>query len=282
MTTIDRRTLFASSAGLAALTLSACGARGTSSDGPTEENGVTTISIGASPKPHAEILQFVQDNLAADAGLELSITPYTDYQIPNQALNDGEIDANYYQTPNFLEQQVEEKGYEFHAFEGVHIEPMGLYSESVTSLEEIPEGAEVAVANDPANTGRGLALFESAGLITLSEGTEIVSATPADIAENPKNLTFTTLEAAQIPRSLGDFAAGAVNGNYALEAGLNPKEEALFLEPGEGSPYANLMVVRAADKDNEALVKLDELLHSEEVKQFILDTYADGSVIPAF
>ena len=282
MTHIDRRTLFASSAGLAALTLSACGAGGTSADGPTEEGGVTTITIGASPKPHAEILQYVQDNLAADAGLELSITPYTDYQIPNQALNDGEIDANFYQTPNFLEQQVEEKGYEFHAFKGVHIEPMGLYSESLSSLDDIADGAEVAVANDPANTGRGLALFESAGLITLTEGVDIVSATPADIAENPKNLRFTTLEAAQIPRSLGDFAVGAVNGNYALEAGLNPKEEALFLEPGEDSPYANLVVVREADKDNEALVKLDELLHSEEVKQFILDTYTDGSVIPAF
>ena len=127
-----RTTLLASGTGLAALALAACGAGGT--EGPTEEGGVTTIRIGASPAPHAEILQFVQDNLAADAGLELDITPYTDYQIPNQALNDGEIDANYYQTPNFLEQQVEEKGYEFHAFEGVHIEPMGLYSESVTSL----------------------------------------------------------------------------------------------------------------------------------------------------
>ncbi|MCS6711556.1 MetQ/NlpA family ABC transporter substrate-binding protein [Brachybacterium sp. EF45031] len=282
MTALTRRTLFASGAGLAAVTLAACGARGGAAQGPEEENGVTEIAIGASPKPHAEILKFVQDNLAKDAGLNLKITQYTDYQIPNQALNDGDIDANFYQTPNFLKQQEEEKGYDFFAFEGVHIEPMGLYSNSLTSLEEVPDGAKVAIANDPANTGRGLGLLQSSGLITLKEGVDVAQATPADVAENPKNLTFTTLEAAQIARSLDDFALGAVNGNYALEAGFNPKEQALFLEPGENSPYANLVVCREADKDNAGLKKLDELLHSEEVKKFITETYTDGSVIPAF
>lgn len=282
MTTFPRRTLFTAGAGAAALALSSCGLVGGKGDGPTEKDGVTTITVGASPKPHAEILQFVQDNLAKKAGLSLTITPYTDYQIPNQALNDGDLDANFYQTPNFLEQQVKEKGYDFHAFSGVHIEPMGLYSKSLTSLKDVPEGAKAAIANDPANTGRGLALFQEAGLITLKDGVEIVSATAADIAENPKNIQFTTLEAAQIPRSLGDFALGAVNGNYALEAGFSPKDDSLFLEPGKDSPYANLLVVREADKDNKALVKLDELLHSDEVKTFITDTYKDGSVVPAF
>ncbi len=282
MTPINRRTLFVSGAGLAALALSACGAGGGEASGPEEKDGVTTIAIGASPKPHAEILQFIQDNLAQDAGLELKITPYTDYQIPNQALNDGDIDANFYQTPNFLESQEKEKGYDFHAFDGVHVEPMGLYSQSITSLDELPEGGEVAIANDPANRGRGLSLLADNGVITLKDGVEPTEVTTGDIADNPKNLTFTEIEAAQIPRSLGDFAAGVVNGNYALEAGLKPSEQAIVLEKGEGSPYANMVVCREADKDNAGLKKLDELIHSDDVRSFITSTYTDGSVIPAF
>lgn len=282
MSAFTRRTLLTASAGAAALALSSCGLAGGKDEGPTEKDGVTTIVVGASPKPHAEILQFVQDELAQEAGLSLKITQYTDYQIPNQALNDGDLDANFYQTPNFLEQQEKEKGYDFHGFEGIHVEPMGLYSESLASLDEVPDGAKAAIANDPANTGRGLALFEAAGLITLKEGVDVISATPADIADNPKNIEFTTLEAAQIARSLGDVDLGAVNGNYALEAGKSPKDDSLFLEPGEDSPYGNMLVVREADKDNEALVKLDELLHSDEVKAFIEETYSDGSVMPAF
>lgn len=282
MTPINRRTLFASGAGFAALALSACGAGGGSASGPEENNGVTTIAIGASPQPHAEILQYVQDNLAADAGLELKITPYTDYQIPNQALNDGDIDANFYQTPNFLASQESEKGYDFHAFDGVHVEPMGLYSETLTSLDALPDGGEIAIANDPANRGRGLSLLADNGVITLNDGVEPTEVTVNDIADNPKQLTFTELEAAQIPRSLGDFAAGAVNGNYALEAGLKPSEQALVLEQGEGSPYANMVVCREADKDNAGLTKLDELMHSDAVRTFITSTYTDGSVIPAF
>ncbi|UYG17375.1 MetQ/NlpA family ABC transporter substrate-binding protein [Brachybacterium huguangmaarense] len=282
MTPINRRTLFVSGAGLAALALSACGAGGGGASGPEEKDGVTTINIGASPKPHAEILQFIQDNLAKDAGLDLKITPYTDYQIPNQALNDGDIDANFYQTPNFLESQEKEKGYEFHAFDGVHVEPMGLYSQSITSLDELPEGGEVAIANDPANRGRGLSLLADNGVITLKDGVEPTEVTVGDVADNPKNLKFTEIEAAQIPRSLGDFAAGVVNGNYALEAGLKPSEQAIVLEKGEGSPYANMVVCREADKDNAGLTKLDELIHSDDVRSFITSTYTDGSVIPAF
>ncbi|MEE1650053.1 MetQ/NlpA family ABC transporter substrate-binding protein [Brachybacterium sp. J144] len=281
MAPITRRTtLLASGAGLAALALAACGAGG--SEGPTEEDGVTTIRIGASPAPHAQILTFVKDNLAADAGLALEITEYTDYQIPNQALADGDIDANFYQTPAFLEGQMEEKGFDFFAFEGVHVEPLGVYSETLTSLDELEDGAEVAIANDPTNRGRGLDLLAANGLITLADGVAPTSATTGDIAENPKNLQFTELEAAQIPRSLGDFAIAVINGNYALEAGLNPAEEALVIEAGEGNPNANMMVVRSADAENEALVALDGLLHSDEVRSFIEETYTDGSVIPAF
>ena len=281
MALISRRTtLLASGTGLAALALAACGAGGT--EGPTEEGGVTTIRIGASPAPHAEILQFVQDNLAADAGLELDITPYTDYQIPNQALSDGELDANFYQTPAFLEGQMEEKGFDFFGFEGVHVEPLGIYSESIASLDELQDGDEVAIANDPTNRGRGLDLLAANGVITLAEGVAPATAATGDIAENPMNLRFVELEAAQIPRSLADFGAGVVNGNYALEAGMNPAEEAIVLEEGEGNPNANMMVVRAADQENEALVALDGLLHSDEVRAYIEETYTNGAVIPAF
>lgn len=281
MTAFPRRTLLTvSGAGLGALALAACGAGGP--EGPEEEGGVTEIAVGASPKPHAEILKFVQDELAEAAGLKLTITPYTDYQIPNQALSDGDLDANFYQTPNFLESQEEEKGYEFHGFDGVHIEPMGLYSETITSLDELKDGDEIAISSDPANRGRGLSLLADNDVITLAEGVESVDATTADIQDNPKNLKFTEIEAAQIPRTLSDFAAGVVNGNYALEAGLKPSEEAIVLEKGEGSPYSNMLVCREADKDNAGIVKLDELLHSAEVKKFIEETYTDGSVIPAF
>lgn len=279
---LTRRSLLVAAPGLAALTLPGCGLVGGGASGPTEKDGVTTITIGASPKPQAEILQHVQDTLAADAGLALKITQYTDYQIPNQALEDGDIDANYYQTQAFLDGQEKEKGYDFFAFGGIHIEPMGLYSEQIQSLEEVPDGGEVAIANDPANRGRGLGLFAQAGLITLKDGVEVTSATTADIAENPHSLTFTEIEAAQITRSLGDFALGAVNGNYALEAGLKPAEQALALEEGKDSPYANFVVVRTEDKDNAALKKLDELLHTDDVRTFITTTYTDGSVIPAF
>ncbi|APX33815.1 ABC transporter [Brachybacterium sp. P6-10-X1] len=281
MNAFPRRTLFAAGAGLGTLALAACGAG--EPEAPEEVDGVTKLDVGATPAPHGEILQFIQDNLAADAGLELTITTYTDYQIPNQALNDGDIDANYYQTPNFLQSQEEEKGYDFHGFDGVHIEPMGLYSATITSLDELADGDEIAIASDPANRGRGLSLLADNDVITLAEGVESVEATTADIEDNPKNLQFTEIEAAQIPRTLSDFAAGVVNGNYALEAGLKPSEEAIVLEAGgEDSPYSNMLVCREADKDNAGIVALDELLHSDEVKAFIEETYTDGSVLPAF
>ncbi|MGP9693431.1 MetQ/NlpA family ABC transporter substrate-binding protein [Brachybacterium sp. AOP25-B2-12] len=283
MQSIDRRTLLTlTGLGATAVTLSACGAFGGGAQGPEEENGVTTINVGASPKPHAEILQFVQDNLAKDAGLGLKITPYTDYQIPNQALEDGDIDANYFQNAPFLETQEKEKGYKLHAFAGIHIEPLGLYSDTITDIAELKDGDSIAIANDPTNRGRGLGLLAQYEVITIKDGVEVTDATTADIAENPKNLTFTELEAAQIPRSLGDFAAGVVNGNYALEAGLKPSEQAIILEKNEDSPYANFLTVREDDKDNAGLKKLDELLHTEDVKKFIESTYTDGSVIPAF
>lgn len=282
MSTVSRRTLFASGAGLAALTLAACGGNDTSAEGgPVEEGGVTTLRVAATPLPHMEILTFVSENLAADAGLELDLQEQTEYPIPNRLLNEGEVDANFFQHLPYLETEIAENGYELTPFEGVHIEPLGIFSDSLTSIDEVEDGAAVGIPNDPTNRGRALALLAAEGLLTLNEGIEPTEATPDDVAENPKNLDFQEIDAALLPRTLGDFAIAVINGNYALEADLSPAEDALALESGEDNPYANMLVVRTADAENEALVKLNELLHSDEVRQFIEDTY-DGAVIPAF
>lgn len=277
----SRRTLLASTGVLAALALSACGGQD-SSKAPEAKDGVTTIAIAATQKPHAEILKYVQDNLAEDAGLDLDVQVQTDYQVPNRLLNEGEVQANFFQHKPFLEEQIKEKGYELTPYEGVEIEPLGVYSKTLKDLSALASGAEVAIPNDPTNRGRALALLADNDVITLKDGIEPTSATPKDVADNPKKLTFSEVDAALIPRTLGDFAAGIINGNYAIEANLKPSTDALVLEKGEDNPYANMLVVRTADKDNAALKKLDELLHGDEVKKFIESTYQDGSVIPAF
>ena len=277
--TLSRRGVFAASgAGLAALALAACGDQ---SEPLAEEGGRTTIRVAATPLPHMEILTFVKDNLAEDAGLELDLQEQTEYPIPNRLLSEGEVDANFFQHLPYLETEIEENDYELTPFEGVHIEPLGIFSESLTSVDEITDGASVGIPNDPTNRGRALALLAAEGLLALADGIEPTEATPDDIADNPKGLAFEEIDAALLPRTLGDYAIAVINGNYALEADLSPAEDALALESGEDNPYANMLVVRTEDKDNEALVALDELLHSEDVKAFIEENYS-GAVIPAF
>jgi len=283
MTTTRTSTRIAVLAGVAALTLAACGdaaddaAEGTS---PAAEGEVTTIVVGASPTPHAEILEFVQDNLAEDAGFTLEIVEYTDYVQPNVQLAEGELDANFFQHLPYFEAEVAEKGYDFAHFEGVHIEPYGVYSDSLTSLDELPDGAQVGVPNDPANQARALELLAAEGVFTLAEDVE--DPTIFDVADNPKNVELAELEAAQLVRSLQDFDAAVINGNYALEADLNPAEDAIVLESGEGNPYANLLAVRSEDAESEAIVALDEALHSQEVRDFITERWPAGEIIPAF
>ena len=279
MSTISRRTLFASGAGLAALTLAACGGE---DEAPlTEEGGTTTIRIAATPMPHMEILTFVKDNLAADAGLELDLQEQTEYPIPNRLLSEGEVDANFFQHLPYLETEMEENGYELTPFEGVHIEPLGIYADSLTSLDELEDGAVVGVPNDPTNRGRALALLAEQGLLTIADGVEPTEATPDDIDENPQNLEFSEVDAALMPRTLSDFAIAVINGNYVLDAGMSPADDALVLEDGEDNPYSNMLVVRTEDAENEALVTLDELLHSEDVRQYLEETF-EGAVLPAF
>lgn len=266
-----------------ALALSGCGsddAAGAST--PTADaDGITTLVVGASPTPHAEILEFIQEELATDAGLKLDIKTYDDYVLPNTALSEGELDANYFQHLPYFESQVSEQGYDFDHFEGVHIEPYALYSESITDVADIPDGAKFGITNDPGNQARALDLLVENDLLTLKDtGDEL--ATLLDIDSNPKNFDFIETAPEQLVRALPDVDVAIINGNYALEAGLNPATDSLILESGENNPYANFLAVRSEDKENAALVTLDELLHSPEVKAFIEERWPDGEVLAAF
>jgi len=248
--------------------------------GITEKDGTYTIKIGCSPVPHGDILEFVQSNLAKKENLNLEIKQIDDYQTPNSSLADGSLAANFYQTPNFLELQEKEKGYKFESLAKVHVEPMGLYSNKHKKLADLPSGAKVVLNSDPANTARGLKLLQTAKLITLDPKVDLP--TDTDVTSNPKNLKFTLVEGAQTARNLDDADLVVLNGNYALAAKKNPAKDALLLESGTNSPYANLLVVREEDKDNEQLKKLAKLLNSAEVKKFIQEKWTDSSVIPAF
>ena len=281
-TSISRRTVLAGGlTAAAALTLAACGKSSSGVDGIKVSGDTATITVGATPQPHVTILQWIQDNLAADAGLSLEIKEINDYQTPNSSLNDGALAANFYQTPNFLAQQMQEKGYEFTSLADVHVEPLGIYtSKGYTSVDQVPDGGKVILNSDPANTARGLKLVESTGLITLDPSVELP--TELDITDNPKNLEFTKVDGAQVANSRADADLAVINGNYALDAGLTPSKDALVLEQAKDSPYANELVVRTADKDNEDLKKLAELMTSPELKTYSEQNWTDGSVLPAF
>ncbi len=239
-----------------------------------------TLRVGATPVPHAEILQYIRDNLAADAGLDLQIVEFTDYVQPNIALNDGQIAANYFQHVPYMEDFGAQRGIDLVDVAPVHVEPLGVYSQSVQSLEEVPDGAVVAIPNDAVNAGRALQLLQENGLLTLREGVA-TAATVRDIEENTKNLQIRELEAAQLPRALPDVSLAVINGNYALEAGLTPSEDALALESGENNPYANVLTVLSGHENDPGIQELAELLNSEQVREFIEERY-QGSVIPAF
>ncbi|SDM15983.1 MetQ/NlpA family ABC transporter substrate-binding protein [Sediminibacillus halophilus] len=264
--------------------LAACGSsdEGESGESTSGEGSESTeIKVGASSTPHAEILEQAKPILEEE-GVTLTIEEYQDYVLPNQDLEDGEIDANYFQHKPYLQDQINEFGYDFVSLGGVHVEPMGVYSKNISSIDEIPEGTEVIISRSVADHGRILSLFEANGLIKLDESVDKVSATTDDIVENPKNLTFSPdVDAATLPEMYEseEDALVAINTNYALEAGLVPTEDAIFVE-GEESPYVNQVVVRSEDKDNEALNKLVEVLQSEEIQKFISDNY-DGAIVPA-
>lgn len=238
----------------------------------------TTLRVGATPVPHAELLNAVKDKLAKE-GVDLKIVDFTDYVTPNLALADGELEANFFQHKPYLDKFCEEKGLKLVSAGGIHVEPIGVFSEKLKSLEDIPNKAVVAIPNDPSNGGRALILLHNAGLITLNDPTNLY-ATEFDVAKNPKKLKFKTLEAAQLPRVLKDVDLAVINGNYALEAGLSPVEDALLIE-GKESPYANIVAVREGEEKKEDIVKLMNALQSPEIVKFINENYK-GGVVPAF
>lgn len=234
------------------------------------------ITVGASPTPHAEILEAARPILE-DKGYDLDIVEYDDYVLPNDALADESLDANYFQHIPYLEQTVAEKGYDLTYSAKVHIEPMGIYSNKIESLDEIKDGAKVSVPNDATNEARALQLLAAAGLIEVKEG-DLVTA--KDITKNPKNLEIVEVDAAQVPTTLEDVEIAVINTNVALNAGLNPTKDAIEIESSE-SPYVNIVAVREEGKDDEKIKALTEALNSEEVKKFIEDKYK-GGIVPAF
>ena len=237
-----------------------------------------TLTVAATPVPHAEILNFVKPQLAKE-GVELKVKEFTDYIQPNVQVAEKRLDANFFQHQPYLDEFNKGKGTNLVSIAGVHLEPLGAYSSKYKKLDEIPSGANVVIPNDATNGGRALLLLQKAGLITLKDKANILS-TPKDIAENPKNLKIRELEAATLPRVLTQVDLALINTNYALEAKLNPEKDALVIE-GSDSPYVNILVARPDNKDSDALKKLVGALHSPEVKQFILEKYK-GAVIPAF
>ena len=237
-----------------------------------------SLSAAAPAVPHAEILEFVKPALAKE-GVELNIKVFTDYVQPNVQVAEKRLDANFFQHQPYLDEFNKSRGTELVSVAGVHVEPFGAYSSQHKTLADLPQGANVVIPNDATNGGRALLLLQKAGLITLKPEAGIL-ATPKDIVENPKTIKVRELEAATLPRVLTQVDLALINTNYALEAKLNPTKDALIIE-GNDSPYVNILVARADNKDNAALQKLAKALNSAEVKAFIAEKY-QGAVVPAF
>ncbi|RRD94861.1 ABC transporter substrate-binding protein [Clostridiales bacterium COT073_COT-073] len=281
---MKRRTLALVFALVLALSATACKNTATNdSYNPKKETKAETekitVKVGATPVPHAEILNLVKPTLEKE-GIILEIKEFTDYVLPNTALNDKQLDANFFQHMPYLEKFNEENKMNLVSVAKIHVEPMGAYSSKIKSKDEIKEGAVVAIPNDATNEGRALLLLQAQGLIKLKDATGLNQTPKGDIIENPKNLKFNELEAATLPRVLPDVDFAIINTNYALEAGFNAVNDSLFMEGGE-SLYANILVTRDDNKDSEGIQKLIKALQSEEVKKFLEEKYK-GAVVPAF
>jgi D-methionine transport system substrate-binding protein len=242
------------------------------------EEKTTKLVVGATPVPHAEILNFVKPILK-EKGIELEIKEFTDYTTPNIALNDKQLDANFFQHIPYMDDFAKEKNIKLVAAAKVHVEPMGVYSNKIKSIGELKNDASIAIPNDATNEGRALLLLQKQGLIKLKDEKNLTQ-TPKDIIENPKNLKFKELEAAQLPRVLQDVDIAVINTNYALEAKLNPTKDALFIEDKD-SPYANILAVRPDNEKDPKIMELVKILNSDDVKKFINEKYS-GAIVPAF
>ena len=261
----------------AAMLFAGCGG----GDQPAEKSAkeATTLKIGATPVPHAEILEEIKPALESE-GITLDIVEFSDYVQPNIALNDKELDANFFQHKPYLDNFVtEHKEMKLKDAAGIHIEPMGVYSRKLKNLDDLADGAQIAIPNDPTNGGRALLLLAKAGIITLKDGTG-AEATVQDIAENPKNIVLQEVEAAQLPRTLEDVDAAVINTNFAMQADLVPTKDALFIEDST-SPYVNILVVREGDESRAEIQTLIKTLKSDTVKNFINEKYK-GAIVAAF
>ena len=267
-------------AAVASLGLAACGGSGsTSSDASSSSSDVVTLTVGATPSPHAKILTYINDNLAEAEGIKLNIVEYTDYVQPNTALNDGELDANFYQTVPYLENAEKQFGYDFEAGAGIHLEPLGVFSQKHKSLDELPNGGTIGIISDTSNQERALRLLATQGLVSIPEGEGDVN---VNTVTKLKDFSFNEVEGPQLVRSLEDFDYAVINGNFAQEGGLSLSGDALVVESPVDNPAVNVLVWKNGTDKAAAIAKLEELLHSDQVKQYIEQTWSDGSVIPAF
>lgn len=266
--------------------LAACGADKTGSDTDVPEGSAdlegTTLKVGASPTPHAQILEIAKEILA-EQGITLEIVEFTDYVQPCTATENGDIDANYFAHLPYIEKFNEENGTHLVSVAAVHYEPYGLYPGKTATIDELADGAKIAVPNDATNEARALMLLEAQGIIKLADGVGL-NATKLDIAENPKNIEIVEMEAAQLPSALADVDMAVINGNYAIDAGLSVKTDAVATEDVESEAaqtFANILVVKEGNETNPAILALADALRSEKVKTFINDTY-DGAVVAMF
>ena len=239
----------------------------------------SVLTVGATPEPHAEMLNLIKDDLAKQ-GITLKVVEFTDYVTPNEALESGQIDANFFQHIPYMDSFNKEKNYHLVNAGGIHVEPVALYSKKVSSVSALAEGATIAIPNDPTNEGRALLLLQSAGLIKLKASAGI-TATPLDIESNSKKLKFSEIEAASLPRVLNDVDAAVINGNYAIPAGLSATRDGLVVE-GKDSPYVNIVAVKAGNENKAAIKALVKALQSQRIKDFVSARYPDGEVVIVF
>ncbi len=267
-------------AGLAALTaaalLAGCGGNSGAKPAAPEK---TEITVGATAGPHAEVVEAAAKE-AEKQGLTVHVKEFSDYITPDQALEDGELDLAVYQHKPFLDNFNKQKGAHLAAIGDAILMRMGIYSNTVKDVKDIPDGGVVSIPNDPTNEGRGLQLLQEAGLIKLRDGAGN-TATPADITDNPKHLEFRELEAAQLPRSLDDVDASVITMNYVMSAGLSPKEQGIFLEAKDNPLAVMIIAAREKDKDDPAYAKFVKAYQSDAVKQFIAEKYK-GTIEPAW
>ena len=247
--------------------------------GCSKKSEAKVLTVGATPEPHAAILNLLVDDLAKE-GITLKVQEFTDYVVPNEAVESGQIDANYFQHLPYMESFNKERGFHLVSVAGIHIEPLALYSHKIKSADDLQNGAVIAIPNDPTNEGRALLLLQSNGLIKLDDKAGL-TAVPADIIENRLNLKFREIEAASLPRTLDDVDAAVINGNYALPAGLTASKDGLLVE-GADSPYVNILCVKDGVQNDERIKALVKAMTSQKVKDYIAEHYPNGEVVAVF